>query len=185
MAAVEVLSRGKRAVVAGSRPEDMRLRGPLTARHTTVCCVVSRTARSDIEDYGILRPMAELPSLSTSATCTRFATAVPSGCRMLVQAFLVQPLEQTWLRWWRCCDPAPRRGCKPEFGRDPHHDLGLPVGDGDVARLDRVAGRRLDHHAELLNLLGGVRPKCVGSAISSKGRTIKIGEQIEPAEVAD
>src|SRR5205814_9631944 len=38
--------------------------------------------------------------------------------------------------------PAGRR--EAELGRDPHHDLSLAVGDGEIGRLDREPSRRLD-----------------------------------------
>jgi hypothetical protein len=44
------------------------------------------------------------------------------------------------------------------WGRDPHHDLRLTVCNRDVRRLDRITGGRLQHGAELLNVLGRFRP---------------------------
>jgi hypothetical protein len=98
---------------------------------------------------------------------------------------LLGVIEEVWLPFgWRR-DSATTRRREAELGRDTHHDLGLPVGDRNVGRLNRIAGRRLDHGAVFLDRLGRLSPHAIGEAVGRQRCAIEVGQEAERGQFPD
>jgi hypothetical protein len=113
-----------------------RLQVAIARRHGVIGWDEQDPLRSSSYGCSAITPYSQRAGLTTSVAM--IMPRLASGMGSLAGS-IIKCIEQARLRWHGRGNPAAARWCEPKFRDDAHHDLGLPIGDRNIGRLNRIA----------------------------------------------